>query len=146
MADQKAPTPAEIVIMAGGGVALIGSFLKFQGVEDFGSSSWASGNFPVVTLMTLFALISAVVVALRFAGVSLPDRVLGFSWPQIHLILGFFAALYALAFLVVKFGGADRKIGFWLVLIGCLGSLVGAFLLQKERGTVGGGGAPGPGI
>jgi len=142
MAEIKTPTPAAIVLMASGAVALIGSFLDFQGFEDFGASAWSSGNFPVVTLMALFALVSGAVIALtRFAGVQLPAQVAGFSWTQIHLVLGFFAALYALAFLVVKIG-ADRKIGFWLILIGCVGSLVGAIMLTKEPTAAAG---PGPG-
>lgn len=142
MADQRTPTPAEIVIMASGAVALVGSFLDFTGFEDFGSSAWSSGSFPVVTLMAIFAVISGVVVALRrFAGVALPGQWLGFSWPQIHLVLGFFAALYALAFLVLD-TAADKKIGFWLILIGCVGSLVGAIMLTKEPTAAAG---PGPG-
>jgi hypothetical protein len=144
MAEIKTPTPAAIVLMASGALALVGSFLDFTGVGDFGASAWSSGNFPVVTLMALFALISGVVIALtRFAGVQLPAQVAGFSWTQVHLVLGFFAALYALAFLVVKTGGTDRKIGFWLILIACIGSLVGAILLQKE-GTSAGPGRPAP--
>ena len=33
-------------------------------------------------------------------GVSLPDQVLGLSWDQIHLALGFQAAVMMLAFLI----------------------------------------------
>jgi hypothetical protein len=138
MADQKTPTPAEITIMAGGAVALVGSFFTFIGNGDFGVSAWGGGNFPVVTLMALFAFVMAVQIALtKFTGVNLPS-IPGFTWVQVHLALGFFAALYALGFLIVKISGEDRKIGFWLVFIGCIGAFVGAILLSKERS----GGAP----
>jgi hypothetical protein len=139
----KKPTPAEIVILASGAVALIFSFLKFFGVGDFGVSAWGSGLFPIATLMVIFVVAMAVVVALGLFGVSLPDRLVGFTWTQVHLVLGFFAALYAIAFLIVDNGGSDRKIGFWGVLIGCLGAFVGAILLQRE-GTTSSGAPPAP--
>jgi hypothetical protein len=138
MADQRTPSTAEIVIMASGGVALIGSFLDYR----YDSSLWSSGFLPAGTLMAVFATLMAVVVALRFANVSLPAAVAGFSLNQIHLILGFFAALYALAFLVVEGGG--REVGTWFVTIGCIGAFVGAILLSKEGARPSTGGTPPP--
>lgn len=140
----KKPSPAEIVILASGAVALIFSFFKFFGVGDFGVSAWGSGLFPIATLMVIFVVAMAVVVALGLFGVTLPAQVAGFTWKQIHLVLGFFATLYAVAFLIVDNGGSDRKIGFWGVLIGCIGALVGAIMLQRESATAGGstGGPP----
>ena len=141
MAENKPPTPAAIVLMAAGAVALVGSFLDFFGDDFRSASAWSDGLFPIATLMVIFAVVSGAVIALtRFAGVQLPTQVAGFSWTQIHLVLGFFAALYALAYLVVKTGGADRKIGFWLVLIACIASLVGAIMLRNEGTSA----APGP--
>jgi hypothetical protein len=125
------PTTAEIVIAASGAVALVFSFFHF-----FESSSvWKSGLFPIATLMVIFVVISGAVVALKVFGVSLPANVLGFTWPQIHLELGFFATLYALAYLVVKTGGASRGIGFWFILIASIGSLAGAIMLRNESTT-----------
>ena len=49
------------------------------------------------------------------------------------MVLGFFAALYALAWLIKNKGGLDFGIGFWFILIGCIASLVGAVLLLRER-------------
>jgi hypothetical protein len=147
MPDSKTPTPGEITIMAGGGVALIGSFLHFYTLSgaSYSASAWSSGFFPVATLMVIFTVISAVLIALtKFANVQLPERVLSFTWTQIYLVLGFFAALYAVAFLITDKSGRSFGIGFWLILIGCVASLVGAILLLRERATSGyGGGAPG---
>jgi hypothetical protein len=129
-------------MMAGGGVALIGSFLDYRG--EF--SLWSSAFLPAGTLMAIFAAGCAVVVALRFAGVTVPATVAGLSYTQIHLIFGFFAALYAIAFLLLEGGG--REIGTWLVTIGCIAVFVGAILLSNEgaRPATGGGTAgPGPG-
>jgi hypothetical protein len=128
--------------MAGGLVALIGSFLDFYkldvGTFDEGQSAWSSGLFPTATLMVIFTVVSAVLVALtKFGNVRLSDRVAGLSWEQVYLVLGFFAALYAIAYLLVSKGALSFGIGFWIVLIGCIASLVGAVLLQRERAGTG---------
>jgi len=121
--------------MAAGVVALIFSFFNFykNTFTDNGISAWSSGLFPIATLMVIFVVIMAIAVALpRFGNVGLPDLPFGFSWNQLHLILGFFAALYAIAFLVVSKGGLDFGIGFWFIFVACLAALVGAVLLQRE--------------
>ena len=130
------PTPGEITIMAAGVVALIFSFLKFYKapVGPGHVSAWGSGLFPVATLMVIFVVIMAAQIALaKFTNVVFPQRVLGFTMTQIHLVLGFFAALYAVAWLIRSKGGADFGIGFWFVLIACIAAFVGAILLLRER-------------
>jgi hypothetical protein len=148
MPESKNPTPGEIIIMAGGGIALLFSFFHFytypSGVPLSDPTVWSSGYFPVATLMVIFATISAVLIALtKFANVRLPARFLGFTWEQVYLVLGFFAALYAVAYLLVDKGGLGYGIGFWLILIGCIASLVGAIILQRERAGTGRPGSPG---
>ncbi len=129
----KQPTPGEIVIMASGAVALIFSFFDFyEGPFDSGFSAWSSSLFPLATYIAIIGVIMAAQVALtKFANVTLPDRVGGFTWPQIHLVLAFFTVLIAVGFLIVDLG--DRAVGFWLSLIASIGLLVGAILLTKER-------------
>jgi hypothetical protein len=135
----KSPTPGEIVIMASGAVALIFSFFDFyDNVFGGGVSAWSSSLFPLATYIAIIGVIMAAQVALtKFANVSLPDRVLGFTWPQLHIALGFFTVLIAVGFLIVDLG-PDKAIGFWISLIASIGLLVGAILLSKERS-----GAPG---
>jgi len=148
MADQNTtnPTPGEITIMAAGVVALIFSFFDFYKVPSVsvrgfsggggGVSAWGSGLFPTATLMVIFVIIMAVQIAVaRFSKANLPSPPLGFTWEQIHIVLGFFAALYAVAFLVVSKGGLDFGVGFWFILAACIAALVGAILLQRERAT-----------
>jgi hypothetical protein len=146
MPDSKTPTPGEITIMAGGAVALIFSFFDFYEFGGEGRSVWSSdiALFPVATLMVVFVAVSAVLVALtKFANVQLPDRVMTFTWIQIYLVLGFFATLYAVAYLLLDKSPLDFGIGFWFILIGCIASLVGAVLLMRERAGAGSPGAPG---
>ena len=139
---EKNPTPGEIVVMAGAGLALIFSFLPFYKIEvgDFSdnTSAWGAGLFPVATLIPIFAVIAGVLVALvRFGNVRYPPGgFLGFTWNTLLLGLTFFAAILAVAFLIAdKPAATSLGFGFWLVLIGAVGSLVGAVLMMNEAQT-----------
>jgi hypothetical protein len=129
VADRGQPSPGEWAILAGGVVALVGSFLDFAG----DTSAWGSGPFPIVTLIPIYCVVMAVQIALtRFASTALPERVAGFTWEQVHLVLGFFAALMALFWLVAA---DDTGGGLWLILLGAAACLAGAVMLQRERAT-----------
>jgi hypothetical protein len=130
MADRQSPTPAEITIMAAGGVMLIFSFLNFAG----DTSAWGRGLFPIATLLPLYGLVMGLQIALtKFASLKLPESVLGFTWEQIHLALGVMAALMALGWLVTDYG--NKQIGMWFEILGGIALVVGAVLLQRERNT-----------
>jgi hypothetical protein len=128
--DNKQPTPGEITIMVAGAVMLIASFLDFA----LDTSSWGSGTFPIVTLIPIYGIIMAAQIALtKFANVHIAGRVAGFTWEQIHLVLGLFALLMSLGWIV---SGIDEKgLGLWLLLLGSVGLVVGAVMLQRERNT-----------
>ncbi len=130
MADQKAPTPGEITIMAAGAVMIIFSFLNFAG----NTSAWGSGLFPIATLLPIYGLVMGLEIALtKFASVKLPASVLGFTWEQIHLGLGSMAALMAIGWLLTDYG--NKQIGMWFEILGGIALAVGAVLLQRERNT-----------
>jgi hypothetical protein len=130
MADRQQPTPAEIVIMAAGTVMLVFSFFNFA--SD--TSTWGSGIFPVATLLVLYGVVMAAQIALtRFGGANLPNRLLGFTWEQVHLALGIMAGLMALAFLSTDI--TNKQIGLWMEVLGGLALAVGAVMLQRERHT-----------
>jgi hypothetical protein len=123
--------PPQIIIMASGAAMLLGSFLKFFGEDN----AWSSGGLPIITLAAWIGIAMAVVVALQaFANVQLPDRVLTFSWPQLHLVLSVYAALLMLGWLLLKTGGIspDRGIGFWLMFLAAAGLVVGAVMMRNE--------------
>ena len=92
------------------------------------------GVFLIVTLPALLGVIMATHVAVKtFAtGVRLPDRVLGLTWDQIHLALGFQAAVMMLAFLIRSHPSVDFGIGFWLMLLAAIASLVGAVMRTRD--------------
>jgi hypothetical protein len=128
--DKKQPTPGEITIMAAGAVILIFSFFDFAG----STSAWGSGLFPVATLIVFYGVIMAVQVAVtKFGNVNLPDRVAGFTWEQVHLMLAAFALLMSLGWLIS--GVPDKGIGLWFLLLGSIGLVAGAVMLQRERNT-----------
>src|SRR5215210_1563406 len=120
---------------------LIGSFLAFYKISFLGVSqswnAWGGENalllFPLTTFIVLFGIAMAAHVAVTtFASVDLPDRVLGFTWNQIHLILGFQATIMMLAYLIRDKGGLDLGVGFWLMLLSAIALLVGAILRARE--------------
>jgi hypothetical protein len=141
--ENRKLSPGNIVIVVSGVVMLIASFLAFYkidvpagfGIGDKNYSAWSSdvGLFGIATLVVLLGVVMALQVVLtNFANVSLPDRVLGLSWDQIHVALGFQATIMMLAFLVRDKLGLDFGIGFWLMLIAAIALLVGAIMRTRE--------------
>jgi len=139
--NQSKLSPANIVILAGGAVMLIGSFLNFYKLLSFSTSAWGSGNgfgvFGVATVVVLCGVVMAVQVALSTfaANVTMPDTVLGLSWDQVHLALGFQAALMMLAFLIRSKGPFEFGIGFWFMLLAGIALFVGAVMRVTGTGS-----------
>ena len=130
MADRHSLTPGEIVITAAGGAMLVFSFLHFYGDR----SAWGSHLFPVATLLPVYGVVMALQIALtKFAGVELPDSVVGFTWEQLQLTIGAMAGLMAIGWLLTDTG--DKQIGQWFEILGGIALLAGAVLLQRERNT-----------
>ena len=137
---------ANLVILISGVVMLLGSFLPFGKVTrtsfsvtgiTVGShsiSAWGTNLFLIATIPALIGVVMAAQVALAtFAPqVKLPDAVLGFTWTQIHLVLGFQATIMMLAFLIQDTGSLDKGIGLFLMLIAAIALLVGAVLRMQE--------------
>ena len=138
-------SPPGIVILAAAAVMLIGSFLGFYTISGFGGSAsfnaWSGGSgfgiFGIATVVVLCGIVMGTQVALAaFAtGVSVPDKLLGLTWDQIHLALGFQAALMMLAFLVRSKGPLSFGIGFWFMLLAGIALLVGAIMRVTGAGT-----------
>jgi hypothetical protein len=82
----------------------------------------------------LFGVAMAAQVALTtFAtNVKVPEKIAGFDWNQIHLVLGAQSAIMMLAFLVQDIGLLERGIGYWLMLLASIALAVGAVLRVRE--------------
>lgn len=136
-------TPGEIVIAAGALVTLVFSFFDFYSAPSFttargtiggGISAWGDGLLPIATLIVFFTVIMGLQIVLaNLLSVDLGPGVAGYTWPQIHVGLGFFAVLDSLAFMVVKKGGFDIGIGLIFMLLGSVACFVGALLITNER-------------
>jgi len=138
---------ANIVILAAGVVILIGSFLPFYKADSplggtDSSNAWSSGQFLIATLPALLGVLMAVQVALvAFANTTFPERVLGFTWDQVHLALAFQITIMMLFFLIrdPNFGvgglGVDRGLGLFVMLVAAIGLLVGAVMRSREGAT-----------
>ena len=128
--DGHKPTPAELTILIAGGAMLIASFLHFQD----GSSVWDRYTFPVAALLPIYGVIMAAEITVTdLAGVKLPGRVAGFTWEQIHLVLGLMAGLMAVGWLLTDTG--KKPIGQWIEIAGGIALAVGAVRMQRERRT-----------
>jgi hypothetical protein len=126
------PSPSRIMLIAGGAVLLIASFLKWR--DFFGGSSEGGLSTDITGLQGIFCLLIggaiAVLVALQtFGNVSLPARVLGFTWNQLYLMFGLAAFLMTFA---MQFS-EQAAFGITLAWIASAVIVAGAFMeLQGE--------------
>jgi hypothetical protein len=133
--DGKAqPTTSELIIMIAGAVMLVASFLKFAQVDIKSANAWGQYLFPIATLLPLYGVIMAAEIALtKFANVKLPERLVGFTWEQVHLVLGLLAGFMAIGWLITDIRG--KGIGYWLEVLGGIALAVGGVMMQRERQT-----------
>lgn len=154
-------SPGDIAVIAGGVLMLIFSFLSWYKIEEtsfFSGQDWSAWSnafnlFPLATVVVVIgAALAAGTAAATFGGVALPDRVAGFTLPQLRVVAGVLGTLTLLAYLLRSFGeggGLEKDIGLYVALIGSIALLVGAVMGQlgeppeKEDGG-GGGGQPSP--
>ena len=85
--------PSTIMLIAGGAVMLLGTFLDWVSVGSFGENGWSTDffGFHGIFVAVIGALIGGGVAAQQFGNVSLPDRILGFDHNQLHFALGLVA-------------------------------------------------------
>jgi len=149
--DKTKITAANLVILIAGGVMLIASFLAFRKISipsfDVGGAhigggsksfnAWSTGLFIIATIPALLGTLMAVQVALEsFAPqVTLPDRILGLTWTQVHLVFAVQATIMMLAFLIQDTGAFNKGVGLFLMLIAAIALVVGAVMrMQEQRG------------
>jgi hypothetical protein len=126
------PTPGESTMIVGGVLAVVASFLD----GTLGTTAWGDGAFPIVTLIPIYSGAVAILVAFsRFGNVRFPPRVIGFTWPQLYLVLGFLASVMAVCWIIVAEDLADA--GLDGMLVGSLLVVVGALLSQRGRRRLG---------
>ena len=133
MDGTKPPTTSELIIMIAGAVMLVGSFLSFARFVG-NTNAWGTYLFPIATLLPLYGVVMALQIALsKWANVKLPPSVAGFTWEQVHLVLGLLAGFMAIGWLITDL--QNKGIGFWLEVLGGIALAVGAVMMQRERHT-----------
>jgi hypothetical protein len=143
-------TASDIVILASAVVLLVASFLTWI---DFGSPTFGAippqliqqlgidiprgtenawDHFPGFVYPLIAGVIAGVQVVMEKVRPEMPSHVGGFSWTQIHLLLGIWALLSVIAVAFEDFGYGDKGIGLWLTLVAAAALLVGAILRSRE--------------
>ncbi len=125
--------PSTIMLIAGGAVMLISTFLAWLDTGFGTISGWSTEAYGLTGIFV--AVIGIVVaggtVATKFANVSLPDEILSFTRDQIYCMLG-------LAAFLITFGlqfGSSTGIG---ILLGWIASgvvVAGAIMDIQAAGT-----------
>jgi hypothetical protein len=129
------PSRGEIVVLAGALAALIGSFAPWFSAPSGFSSPNAWDYLAPISLYPLFAgIVSGGVAALRRFGNTTPAfRLGGYSWEQVHVLLGLLALLVGVGFFFSdRPGGLSYGLGFWLTFGGSIALFVGALIMQRE--------------
>jgi hypothetical protein len=140
--------PSGMVILVAAAFMTLGSFLPFWKTDipsgtDLGvfaaqfadKTAWTSDAFffPVTILPVVCGVLMAVIVALTtFTTTRSRPRFLGFTWNQLHLVLGLQAAVMMLAFLLQKRGIFSWGAGFYLMLVSGIGLAIGALMRGSE--------------
>jgi hypothetical protein len=127
--NSSSATPGELTIMIAGAAVFVASFLPFVGDR----SAWAGFFFPLSVLLPAYGLVMATQIAIaKFAKVRFRPM-LGFTWEQLHLVLGSLAAIMAVGWFVTDVG--KRGAGLWIEVVGGIALAFGAVNLQRERNT-----------
>ena len=128
--------PSTIMLIAGGAVLLLSSFLDWFSVSSggfsIGASGWEIDGFGLhgIIVALIGLAVGGGVALTTFANVSMPERILGFNHDQLHLILGFSAFL-------ITFGLQFREGAAIGVLLGWIASAVivaGAYMDMQAAG------------
>lgn len=140
--------PSHIVLLASGAVTFLFSFMAWIGGFGRNFSAWNGdiGFSPLSVWPALLGLaVAGLVAAMAFGNVTLPERILTLTWPQIFFIAGLSATLIQIGFLlsVETGGGFGFKFGFWLMTLGSLGLVAGAVMEITGAGNTTGGSSTG---
>lgn len=134
---RREPTLGQIIVMAAGVLMFIWGFLAWYSSPGFSANAWSTTTIPGLVLtgtwVPLLSLAIAVLVAIKAFGSGLPDRVWGFSWAQLSVVVGLFDVLITFGFLVANrtlgtIGTLSLGIGLILSFITALVMLAGAIL------------------
>lgn len=129
---------ADLVAAAGALVTFIFSFLPFfdiAGLEGTPSAWTTDFKGFAAAIPALLALALVVVIALRFANITMPEQVLTFTPDQVKATWGIAAAGIMISFIATGPESIDKAVGFWFMLIGALAMAAGTIMKLLGKGT-----------
>ncbi|MEQ8842459.1 MAG: hypothetical protein RIB98_15860 [Acidimicrobiales bacterium] len=122
--------PSTIMLIAGGAVLLLGTFLDWVSVGEgdfsFGTNAWDTDFFGLLGIVAALIglVIGGAMAARQFGGMTLPSLPFGFSHEQAHIALSLFAVIITIGFVV----RGDVGIGLWLSTLAAIAMLVGSIM------------------
>lgn len=131
----RRPAFGQWVVMVTGILLFIWGFLPWYGDAGGTANAWSTVTIPglllTATWVPLLSLAIAIFMAIKVFADGFPDKILGFSWPQLAIMVGLFDALISLGFLVANrrlgnLGSLDLGAGLILSFITALAMLAGA--------------------
>ncbi len=127
--------PGTIMLLAGGAVLAVSTFLDWAGVGDFGFNGWEidAFGFQGIFVFLIGVAVAGSVAAKTFGGMKLPARIVGLSHNQLYMALG-------LAGFLITFGlqfAQNSKFGLTLGWIASAVVVAGAFMESQSEATAG---------
>jgi hypothetical protein len=137
-------TLGQAIVMVTGVLLFIWGFLPWYSDAGGSANAWSTETIPglvlTATWVPLLSLAIVVFIAIKVFGNGFPDSVLGFSWAQLAIVVGFIDVLISLGFLVANrslgsLGSLDLGPGLILSFITSLVLLGAAVLDHLGRGS-----------
>ncbi len=137
-------TLGQAIVIVTGIMLFIWGFLPWYSDAGGSANAWSTETIPglllTATWVPVLSLAIVVFIAIKVFGNGFPDSVLGFTWAQLSIVVGFIDVLISLGFLVANrslgsLGSLDLGPGLILSFITSLVLLGGALLDHLGRGT-----------
>jgi len=134
----------QAIVMVTGVLLFIFGFLPWYSDAGGSANAWSTETIPglllTATWVPILSLAIVVFIAIKVFGNGFPDTVLGFTWAQLAIVVGFIDVLITLGFLVANrslgsLGSLDLGPGLILSFIASLVLLGGALLDHLGRGS-----------
>lgn len=124
---------ANLIMLVGGLLTFIFSFLDFYKVGPFGANAWDTdaGAF-VTTIPAILAIAMIVWCVLEVIGTKLPAQVLTFNADQLKATWGIASGGMMLGWVTT---GGDWGVGFWLMFVGSLAMAAGGVMGVLKLGS-----------
>jgi hypothetical protein len=140
----RRPTLGQSIVMVAGVLLFVWGFLPWYSDAGGSANAWSQETIPglllTATWVPLLSLAIAIFVAIKVFFDGFPDRVFGFTWAQLSIVVGLFGVLISLGFLVANrslgnLGSLNIGLGLILSFVTALVLLGGAVLDYVGVGT-----------